>query len=96
MVLHRLKALIYALTNRHTRHDNDKLAPAVVFVQFEHCLDIGISLTRTRLHLDGEVYALALQVVNRLQSLLHLNSTHVSLDIAAREFKRRIAKARIE
>ena len=51
---------------------------------------------RTRLHLDGEVYALTLQVVNRLQSLLHLNSTHVSLDIAAGEFKRRIAKARIE
>ena len=36
------KGFLYTLTDSNTRHNNDKLAPAVFFVQLKHRLDIHI------------------------------------------------------
>ena len=64
-----------------------------MFVQFVHRLDVGIGLASTRFHFDGEVYALTLQMIDRLQTLFHLDGTHIILNIATVEGKRCIAKA---
>ncbi len=46
-------------------YHHDKLAPAVVLVQLEHGLDVGVGLAHAGLHLDGEVVAIvpSLQLV---------------------------------
>lgn len=54
VILHRLKRLPHALTDRDTRHNDDKLRPAVALVQLEHRLDVDIGLAGTSLHLDVE------------------------------------------
>ena len=69
MLLGHLKGLIHALTDSYAGDDNDKFTPAVVLVQLEHGLDIGISLAHAGFHLDGEVVAAlpSLQLVRRLK-----------------------------
>ncbi len=45
----------YALADGNARHHYDELAPAVLFVQFEDCLDVAIGLASTRFHLDIKI-----------------------------------------
>ena len=47
-----LKGFFYALTDSNTRHNNDKLTPAVFLVQFKHRLDIHIGFTCTGFHFN--------------------------------------------
>ena len=51
VILHGLKTLADALSDSNARHDHDKLAPAVLLVQFKHGLYIDVGLTRSSLHL---------------------------------------------
>ena len=68
MLLGHLKGLIHALSDSYAGNDNNKFAPAVVLVQLEHGLDVGVGLAHTGLHLNGEVVAVgpSLQLVRRL------------------------------
>ena len=68
MLLGHLKGFIHALPDGHAGNDNNKLAPAVVLVQLEHGLDVGVGLAHTGLHLNGEIVAVgpSLQLVRRL------------------------------
>ena len=54
MVFKRLETLINAFANRLTRHNNYELAPAIPLVEFEHGLEIHVSLACTRFHFDIE------------------------------------------
>ena len=45
-----------AFADGDTRHDDNKLAPAITFVQFEHRLDIDIRLAGTGFHFDVKVH----------------------------------------
>ena len=56
------KRFLYALADSNTRHNNDKLAPAVLFVQLKHRLDIHIGFTRTGFHFN--IKAAPTQVFN--------------------------------
>ena len=47
-----LEGLLYALTDGDARHDNDKLAPSISFVQLKHGFDVNIGLAGTSLHLN--------------------------------------------
>ena len=47
-----LKGLIHALTDRNTWNYNNKLAPAVFFIQLKHCFDIHIGLACACFHFD--------------------------------------------
>jgi len=57
MFLRHLKRLIDALADGNARHDHDELAPTIVLVQLIHGLDVGISLTNTCFHLNGQIVA---------------------------------------
>ena len=46
------EGLLYALTDRNRGNDHNKLAPAVLFVQLEHRLDIDIGLARAGFHFN--------------------------------------------
>jgi len=52
--LHGFKTFLYTFTNGNTWYYYDKLIPTIQFVQFVHCFDVGISLTSTSLHFNGE------------------------------------------
>ena len=52
MVFHYFERLFNALPDSDRRNDNNKLAPAVFFVQLEHSLYVTISFARTRFHFD--------------------------------------------
>ena len=47
-----LKGLLYAFTDGDTRHNNDKFAPTIPFVQLKHGLDVNVCLSRSGFHLD--------------------------------------------
>ena len=47
-----LKGLLHALTDRNGGNDNNELAPAVLFVQLEHRLDIDIGFARAGFHFN--------------------------------------------
>ena len=49
--------LQHTLTDRHTRHHDDKFLPVVALMQFMNRPQVYIRFTRTGLHLDGEVHA---------------------------------------
>ncbi len=72
MLLRDLKRLIHALTDRNTRHDYDKLRPAVSLVQLIHGLDVGVGLADTCFHFDREVIP-PLQLVRGLYLVCTLN-----------------------
>ena len=48
------ETLIHTLTDSNAWHDHDELRPAITLVHLKHRLDIDVSLTRTRLHLNIE------------------------------------------
>ena len=48
--------LQHTFTNRHTRHHDDKLLPAIALMQLMNCPQVYISFTRAGLHLNGEVH----------------------------------------
>ncbi|MPN45257.1 hypothetical protein SDC9_192824 [bioreactor metagenome] len=50
-----LERLIYPLADGNAWHHDNELAPAIPLVKLVHRLDVGIGLSRTRLHLDGQV-----------------------------------------
>ena len=52
MVCGDLKGLLHALTDRNRRNNHNKLAPAVLFVQLEHRLDIDIGFARAGFHFN--------------------------------------------
>ena len=52
MVGGNLKGLLHALADSDTRHNDNELAPAVLLVQLEHCLDVDVGLTGAGFHLD--------------------------------------------
>ena len=96
MLLHALKALQYAFSDGDAWHHHHKLGPAIAGIQFIHGLDVGIGLTRTRLHFDGEggTYALQLlQLLNRFQPLLSLYSSYILADGFRGEDNVLVAKA---
>ena len=47
-----LKGFFHAFTDGDTRHNNDKFAPSIPFVQLKHGLDINVCLSRSGFHLD--------------------------------------------
>ena len=62
-----------------------------MLVELVHRLDVGVGLTRTRLHLDAQsqrTMGITSHVVDRLQLLLRLDSTDIlgQLCIAELEF----------
>ena len=57
MLLRHLKRFINALADGNARHDRDEFAPTIVLVQLIHGLDVGISLTNTCFHLNGQIVA---------------------------------------
>ena len=96
MLLHGEKTLIYALSDGDAGHYDDKLGPAILLVQLKHGLDVGIGLARTRLHLDGEGSAHALQLLQMLYgayALLHLDGTDILRDVFLRQDDFLVAKA---
>ena len=50
--------LQHTFTNRHARHHDDKLLPAIVLMQFVDRPQVHISFTGAGLHLDGEVHTI--------------------------------------
>lgn len=46
------KGLLHALTDRNGGNDHNKLAPAVLFVQLEHRLDVDIGFARAGFHFN--------------------------------------------
>ena len=75
MFLSHFKGFIHALPDCHTGNDHNKLAPAVVFVQLKHGLDIGVSFANASFHLNGKVISIlpALQFFRRLDLIGTLN-----------------------
>ena len=71
MLLRYLKGLIHALADGNTGHNHDELAPTVMLVQLIHCLDIGICLADTGLHLNGQI-EVPLQLRRRLELICPL------------------------
>ena len=47
-----LEGLLYTLTDSNARHNNDKFAPSIPLVQFEHGFDVDIGLTGSCLHFN--------------------------------------------
>ena len=50
-----VEALLHSLSDSNTWNHHDKLGPAILFVQFEHRLDIDVSLSRTGFHFHVEL-----------------------------------------
>ena len=53
MVFKRPETLIDTFANRLTRHNNYELTPAIPLVEFEHGLEIHVSLACTRFHIEA-------------------------------------------
>ena len=47
-----LKGFFHAFTDGDTRHNNDKFAPSIPFVQLKHGLDVNVCLSRSGFHLN--------------------------------------------
>ena len=77
VLFHYFKTFHHTFTNGNAWHNNDELCPTIEFVEFIHCLDIGVSLTRTSLHFNREVQSLAHNIGYRFKVLTHLNLTDV-------------------
>ena len=60
MLLHTLKAFQHTFTDGDTWYNHHEFRPAVTLVQLVHGLDVGIGLTCTCFHFDGERHANAL------------------------------------
>ena len=56
MLLKHIETLCHTLTNSYARHNNNKLAPTITLVQFEHSFDIHVCLTGSCFHLYVEVH----------------------------------------
>ena len=50
-----VEALLHTLSDSDAWNHHDKLGPAILLVQFEHGLDIDVSLSRTGFHLHVEL-----------------------------------------
>ena len=50
-----LKALFDAFTDSHTWDNHNELTPAISLIELVNGLDVGVSLTHTSFHLNGEV-----------------------------------------
>src|SRR5690606_38728674 len=57
VVLGYLKRLIHPFTNGNAWHNDDELAPTIVFIQFVHGADVGIGFTSTCFHFYRQVVA---------------------------------------
>ena len=71
MLLCHLEGLIYTFTNGDTRNNNDELAPAILLIQFIHCLNICVGLTNTRLHFNGQI-EFSFQLMRRCNLIISL------------------------
>ena len=73
MLLRHLKGLINTLADGSARHDHDELAPAVMFVQLIHRLDVGIGLADAGFHFNRQIIT-TFQLIRRLDLIgtLHL------------------------
>ena len=81
-----LERLIYPLADGNAWHHDDELAPAIPLVKLVHRLDVGIGLSRTRLHLDGQVVPSFQR--RRWRDLVHpLNLTDVIQDHLVRQLR---------
>ena len=55
MVLGYFERFVHPFTDGNTWHDDDVLAPAILFMELIHGTDVGIRLPRARFHLYGKV-----------------------------------------
>ena len=55
MIYRDVEALLHTLSDSDAWNHHDKLGPAILLVQFEHGLDIDVSLSRTGFHLHIEL-----------------------------------------
>ncbi len=98
VVLGYFHRFINTFTDRDARNHDDELTPAVFFVQLIHGAEIGVGLTRSGLHLHGEVVASldfrrAFNGGTLVQVMRALHFLDVLEDLMLCEFDRRIAIA---
>ena len=55
VIYRNVEAFLHSLSDSNAWNHHDKLGPAILFVQFEHRLDIDVSLSRTGFHLHIEL-----------------------------------------
>ena len=55
VIYRNVEAFLHSLSDSDAWNHHDKLGPAILFVQFEHCLDIDVCLSRTGFHLHIEL-----------------------------------------
>ena len=89
---HTFKTLEHTFADGDAGHHDDELGPAIDPVQFKHGLDVGIGLTRTRFHFNGQCQSLALQLLNRFQPLCHLNAPNIVAETITAQGYRRVSK----
>ena len=90
---HDFKRATYTFTYGNARHHNDKLAPAVEFVQLIHRLDISIGLARSCLHFNGQAQVCGIYCFRRAQLCRHLYLTDAFQYLPGRNNKWLVAEA---
>ena len=82
VLTHHLERLTDTFTDSDARHHDDELAPAIELIQFKHRLDIGVGLTRTRFHLNGQSQVCPIKTLRRLQLCSHLDIANMVQHLA--------------
>ena len=79
-----LETFCDAFADGDTRHDDNKLAPAITFVQFEHRLDIDISLAGAGFHFNVKVHKskILIQLFRLLDVIFQLELADIFKKIA--------------
>ena len=96
VVCHRVQTLHHAFSYRHTGHHDDKLCPAIVFVELIHRLDVSVGLSRASLHLDAQcqrAVGIALHRLHEGKILLALYVANVGSERIVVEEEALIAKS---
>ena len=99
VILHGFKALADALTDSNARHDHDKLAPAILLVQFKHGLYIDVGLTRSGLHLHVKgagAKPSGHYVFRQLDIIASLNPAYIIKKLSGIKLHTGIGKAHIQ
>lgn len=72
-----LERFIHSFTDSDRWYHDDKLAPSILLVEFEHRLGIDIGFSSTCLHLDREVLA-SLELLRNWESSFLLDILYIS------------------